>query len=114
MPKTAMCLFLSFKRASPPIKSDVLENISRELIANSANVNPIYNLGLSNEEIDHRLNNPYDAISGKKFFELLSNWTQDNYEIPISALHVIPYFERHEVPNEVATLVSKIMSGENL
>ena len=96
------------------LEGDVLENISRELIANSANVNAIHNMALSNEEIDHRLNNPHDAISGKKFFELLSNWTQENYEIPISALHVIPYFERHEVPNEVASLISKIMSGENL
>ena len=96
------------------LEGDVLENISRELITNSANVNTIHNLALTNEEIDHRLNNPYEAISGKKFFELLSNWTQENYEIPISALHVIPYYERHEVPNEVATLISKIMNGENL
>ena len=53
--------------------------------------------------------NSYDIISGKEFFNILSIWTQEEFDISISARQVIPYFQREEVPSEIRDVINTIM-----
>ena len=53
--------------------------------------------------------NSYDIISGKEFFNILSIWTQEEFDISISARQVIPYFQREEVPSEIRDVINIIM-----
>lgn len=63
------------------------------------------------DETELRLDEPFDIISGKKFFTLLSEWTNEQFGVKISARLLIPYFYPDEVPSEVQYVVSSIMDG---
>jgi hypothetical protein len=66
------------------------------------------------EELNERWQEPLDVISGRKFFNLLSVWTLENFGISISARQVLPCFRAQEVPYEVEYVISKIMNEERL
>ena len=61
------------------------------------------------EELGLRWASPYNVISGKNFFNRLSRWTQDCFDITISARQVVPFFTADEVPGEVTRVISRIM-----
>lgn len=61
-------------------------------------------------ELELRWNSPYSIISGKNFFNRLSRWMQDCFDITISARQLVPYFTADEVPQEVNNVISRIMS----
>lgn len=72
-----------------------------------------YSSGATNtniEELHNDYKQPYDIISGREFFNILSLWTQEEYGITISARQVIPYFRMEEVSNEIKIVVSTIMN----
>lgn len=52
---------------------------------------------------------PYDIISGREFFNVLSLWTQEEYGITISARQLVPYFNINDVPQEIKLVISEIM-----
>lgn len=60
-------------------------------------------------EIYQENNNSFDIISGKEFFNILSIWTQEEFNITISARQVIPYFLNEEVPSEIRDVINSIM-----
>ena len=66
------------------------------------------------EELKERWFEPTDVISGRKFFNLLSLWTIENYGVSISARQVVPCFRAEEVPYEVEYVISKIMREEKM
>lgn len=66
------------------------------------------------EELSGRWLQPLDILSGKKFFNTLSLWTQANYGISISARQVVQYFRAEEVPYEINIVISTMMEGKNL
>lgn len=66
------------------------------------------------EELNERWQEPFDVISGRKFFNLLSVWTLENYGVSISARQVVSCFKAQEVPYEVEYVISKIMDEERL
>ena len=61
------------------------------------------------KELDIRWNSPYCIISGKNFFNRLSRWTQDCFDLTISARQVVPFFTADEVPDEVARVIIRVM-----
>ena len=63
----------------------------------------------SMSDIFQENDNSYDIISGKEFFNILSIWTQEEFDITISARQVIPYFQREEVPSEIRDVINTIM-----
>ena len=63
----------------------------------------------SMSDIFQENDNSYDIISGKEFFNILSIWTQEEFDITISARQVIPYFQREEVPSELRDVINTIM-----
>ena len=63
----------------------------------------------SMSDIFQENDNSYDIISGKEFFNILSIWTQEEFDISISARQVIPYFQREEVPSEIRDVINTIM-----
>ena len=63
----------------------------------------------SMSDIFQENDNSYDIISGKEFFNMLSIWTQEEFDITISARQVIPYFQREEVPSEIRDVINTIM-----
>ncbi len=72
-----------------------------------------YSSGATNtniEELQNDYKQPYDIISGREFFNILSLWTQEEYGIIISARQVISYFRVEEVSNEIKKVVSTIMN----
>ena len=72
-----------------------------------------YSSGATNtniEELQNDYKQPYDIISGREFFNILSLWTQEEYGITISARQVISYFRVEEVSNEIKKVVSTIMN----
>lgn len=60
-------------------------------------------------EIYQENDNSFDIISGKEFFNILSMWTQEEFNITISARQVIPYFLSEEVPSEIRDVINTIM-----
>ena len=61
------------------------------------------------EELGLRWASPYNVISGKNFFNRLSRWTQDCFDITISARQVVSFYTADEVPGEVACVIRRIM-----
>lgn len=60
-------------------------------------------------EIYQGKDNSFDIISGKEFFNILSIWTQEEFNITISARQVITYFLNEEVPSEIRNVINTIM-----
>jgi energy-coupling factor transporter ATP-binding protein EcfA2 len=60
-------------------------------------------------EIYQGNDNSFDIISGKEFFNILSIWTQEEFNITISARQVITYFLNEEVPSEIRNVINTIM-----
>ena len=92
---------------------DVLNGITVELQMNEAGRDESA-MEEAWEELNERWQEPLDVISGRKFFNLLSVWTQENFGISISARQVLPCFRAQEVPYEVEYVISKIMDEERL
>ena len=72
-----------------------------------------YSSGATNtniEELQNDYKQPYDIISGREFFNILSLWTQEEYGIIISARQVIPHFHNEEVAHEIKNVIAKIMT----
>ena len=66
------------------------------------------------EELKIKCSNPIDIISGRKFFNNLSLWSQETLGVSVSALQVIPYFTIDEIPLEIKTLIDSIVNSENI
>ena len=88
------------------MKDEVFSSIASGL-NNDNRINPMGAL----DETDLRLDEPFDIISGKRFFGLLSEWTNESFGVSISARQVIPYFHSSEVPPEVKNVIDSIMQG---
>lgn len=82
------------------IAKDMKDNLIKFSIEKSEN---------SMSDIFQENDNSYDIISGKEFFNILSIWTQEEFDITISARQVIPYFQREEVPSEIRDVINTIM-----
>lgn len=67
-----------------------------------------------NDEINYRLEEPLNIISGKTFFNNLSAWTRKEYGVGISARQIVPYFLPGEVPDEIKSVIDDLMKGEGL
>ena len=65
------------------------------------------------DEINYRLDEPLNIISGKLFFNSLSEWTRKEYGVSISARQVVPYFYQAEVPVEIKSVTEAIMQGRS-
>ena len=91
------------------LKDEVFSNLASGVNYNSE----INQMGVLNET-DLRLDEPFNLISGKKFFSLLSAWTDEQFGISISARQIIPYFYIGEVPSEVKNVINSIMKGDDL
>lgn len=63
------------------------------------------------DETNHRLDEPLIIISGKAFFNALSEWSHQKYGVTISARQIIPYFYAYEVPREIKDVIDSIMRG---
>ena len=66
------------------------------------------------EELKIKCSNPIDIISGRKFFNNLSLWSQETLGVSVSAIQVIPYFTIDEIPLEIKTLIDSIVNSENI
>ena len=65
------------------------------------------------DEINYRLDEPLNIISGKAFFKVLSAWTRKEYGVGIGARQIVPYFLPSEVPSEIRTVIDALMKGKN-
>lgn len=63
------------------------------------------------DETNYRLDEPLNIISGKAFFNALSEWTNQEYGVTISARQIVPYFHVNEVPQEIKDVIDAIMQG---
>lgn len=84
-------------------RDDVFESI----IANSNRIIKKCDI----DETNYRLDEPLNIISGKAFFNALSEWTHEEYGVTISARQIIPYFHISEVPKEIKVVIDAIMQG---
>lgn len=64
------------------------------------------------DEVNFRLDEPLNIISGKSFFKLLSDWTREEYGVSISARQIVSYFYQSEVPAEIKVVIDTIMQGK--
>ena len=95
------------------MKDDVLNGIAAEIQRNASGKSEA-DMEDAWEELNNRWIQPLDIIPGKRFFSLLSVWTQEIFGIGVSARQVIPYFRPAEVPYEVQIVISAIMNGDVL
>lgn len=65
------------------------------------------------DEINYRLDEPLNIISGKAFFKALSAWTRKEYGVSIGARQIVPYFLPSEVPSEIKTVIDALMKGKS-
>ena len=86
------------------ILSSCYKKISCKSVGNAENT--------QKDELNYRLDEPLNIISGKKFFSALSTWTHKEYGIRISARQIIPYFLEREVPVEIKNVIDTLMRGE--
>jgi hypothetical protein len=89
------------------MKDEVFASISSEV-----NTKPGVNKMGVLDETELRIDEPLDIISGKKFFSLLSQWTNATFGVNISARLLIPFFHFYEVPDEVKTVIDDIMRSK--
>lgn len=61
------------------------------------------------DEINYRVDEPLNIISGKEFFNALSLWTRKEYGLSISARKIVPYFYPNEVPDEIKDVIDALM-----
>lgn len=87
------------------IAEDMIDDIIKFSIDNS----PKALTKAEKEELCKRYKIPFDTLSGRDFFNVLSSWTQKEYGISISARQVIPYFKVNEVPTEISNVIMKII-----
>ena len=85
----------------------VMQSIADEMIEVVAEKNRVD--GAMFKEIKDVSLLPYDIISGREFFNVLSLWTQEEYGITISARQLVPYFNINDVPHEIKLVISEIM-----
>ena len=85
----------------------VMQSIANEMIEVVAEKNRVD--GAMFKEIKDVSLLPYDVISGREFFNVLSLWTQEEYGITISARQLVPYFNINDVPHEIKLVISEIM-----
>ena len=90
------------------MKVDTLNGLTKT-IQQSSNDDISIILDRAMQELEMRWNSPYNIISGRNFFNRLSLWTQDCFDITISARQLVPYFNREEVPNEIISVIARIM-----
>lgn len=62
------------------------------------------------DEINYRVDEPLNIISGKEFFNALSLWTRKEYGLSISARKIVPYFYPNEVPDEIKDVIDALMT----
>ena len=65
------------------------------------------------DEINYRIDEPLNIISGKAFFKALSVWTRKEYGVGIGARQIVPYFLPSEVPSEIKTVIDALMKGKS-
>lgn len=61
------------------------------------------------DEINYRVDEPLNIISGKEFFNALSLWTRKEYGLSISARKIVPFFYPNEVPDEIKDVIDALM-----
>ncbi len=61
------------------------------------------------DEVNCRLDEPLNIISGKEFFNNLSVWTRKEYGIGINARKIVSYFYPSEVPDEIRNVIDDLM-----
>ena len=105
----AIFRYISNKKQQGDITTEILNNVMYSIL-NEIKENTQKNFD-DNGNIDSidKCENPFDFISGREFFNILSLWTKDEYGITISARQVIPYLRTEEVPNEVKEVIKNIM-----
>ena len=86
------------------MKMDTLNGITNHL--KKVSDNPSSAVDDAIKELEKRWKNPLEVISGRHFFSRLSRWTQDEFDLSITGLQLIPYFTAEEVPTEIKNLIS--------
>ncbi|MBO4587810.1 MAG: ATP-binding protein [Bacteroidales bacterium] len=61
------------------------------------------------DEVNSRIDEPLNIVSGKHFFKALSVWTRKEYGVGISARQVVPFFSPSEVPGEIKNVIDSLM-----
>lgn len=101
-------------------KQSVIAKIQEILSANYKKIEKkVRNVGDSEndasiDEINYRLDEPLNIVSGKAFFKALSTWTRKEYGAGISARQIVPYFLPSEVPAEIKSVVDGLMKGKSI
>lgn len=98
--------YISNNKKKGTINKNVLETNMLKIATGIIHDNECYkHLKKSTKDI----NIIYDKVSGKEFFNRLSIWTQQKYGISISARQIVGYFNQSEVPEEIKSVIVKIM-----
>lgn len=101
-------------------KQSVIAKIQEILSANYKKIEKkVRNVGdsekdVSIDEINYRLDEPLNIVSGKAFFKALSTWTRKEYGAGINARQIVPYFLPSEVPAEIKSVVDGLMKGKSI
>ena len=105
--------YITHNKQQGTIDKDLLNGVMQSIAKDMMEDVMEYSSGATNtniEELQNDYKQPYDIISGREFFNILSLWTQEEYGITISARQVISYFRVEEVSNEIKKVVSTIMN----
>ena len=104
--------YISHNKLQGDIDKDILNGVMQSIAKDMMEDVMEYSSGATNtniEELQNDYKQPYDIISGREFFNILSLWTQEEYGITISARQVIPYFRAEEIPIEIREVISVVM-----
>ena len=105
--------YITHNKQQGTIDKDLLNGVMQSIAKDMMEDVMEYSSGATNtniEELQNDYKQPYDIISGREFFNILSLWTQEEYGITISARQVIPHFHNEEVAHEIKNVIAKIMT----
>ena len=106
--------YITHNKQRGTIDKDLLNGVMQSIAKDMMEDVMEYSSGATNtniEELQNDYKQPYDIISGREFFNILSLWTQEEYGITISARQVIPYFHYEEIPSEIRAVISGVMKN---
>ena len=103
------------KKIASEMRDDVLDATSTAILARNRKLAPGTANKLAREKIkktEATSGNILELISGKMAISRLSDWSQSNFGVQLSAINIVREMRKSDVPIEIGNIISAIELGE--
>ena len=94
------------------MKEELITDLAEEIKKNDKTLSIKSAISKAKQSINQRWSNsPLHLLPGKKVIKRLSKWSQVNFGIGFSAIHLVHEFHEDEIPEEIKNVISTIIDG---